>query len=97
MVSMEKQEKTPDFYQQLNASDAHHFHWYQCQWKTDMRNRTLRCSKNEIKLFEMGLPINETQFSKNNNNKKWHFLLHKLMLILVNINGNQQSQDRYVL
>ena len=94
MVSMEKQEKT-DFYQQLNASDAHHFHWYQCQWKTDMRNRTLRSSKNEIKLSEIDLPINETQFLKNN--KKWHFLLHKLMLILVNINENQQRQDRYVL
>ena len=29
--------------------NAHDFQWYQCQWKTDMRNTTLqRSKKNQI-------------------------------------------------
>ena len=40
MASMKKKQ-TPGFYQQLYASYAHDFQWYQCQLKIDMRNRAL--------------------------------------------------------
>ena len=37
---------------------------YQRPWKTDMRERTL-CRSKKIKLaFEIGLSVNEAQFSK---------------------------------
>ena len=36
-----KKKKTSGFYQQLCKRDACNYQWCQCQWKTDMRNRTL--------------------------------------------------------
>ena len=60
----------------------HDFQWYQCQWKTNMRNRTLETQWNTI--------------FKNNNSKNNTFS-HKLILILVNINGNWHRQNRCVL
>ena len=38
---MKKNKKTPGFHQQFYARDPRDFQWYQCQWKIDMRNRTL--------------------------------------------------------
>ena len=72
------------------------FQWYQCQWKQDMRNRTLWGSKKIELGFEISLPINETQFSKEAITKNDIFLLN-LMLILVNTNRNQHRENRYVL
>ena len=47
-------------------------------------------------VFEIGLPVNETQFSKTTITKN-NIFLRKLMLILVNINGNRQRQNRCIL
>ena len=50
----------------------------------------------KIKLtFEVGLPVNETQFSKTKITKNDTFS-HMLMLMLVNIDGNQHRQNRCV-
>ena len=59
-----------------------------------MRNRNHEVPKKIELGFKIGLPINETQFSKTIIN---HFFSHKLMLILVNINGNRHRQNRCVL
>ena len=70
------------------------FQWYQRQRKTNIQNKTVMVQK-KIKLaFEMGLPINETQFSKTTITKNDTFFSHKLMLILVNINGNQHKHKQ---
>ena len=54
--------------------------------------------KKKIELvFEVGLPANETQFSKAAITKYYTFFSHKLMLMLVNINGNGHRQIRCVL
>ena len=45
-------------------------------------------------VFEIGLPVNETHFSKIRKNGTFS---HNLMLILVNINGNQHRQNRCIL
>ena len=51
--------------------------------------------KKRIKLaFEIGLPVNEAQFSKPTVTKNDSFLL---MLILVNINGKRHKQNRCIL
>ena len=53
--------------------------------------------KKKIKLrFEIGLPLNETQFLKRKTKKKL-FFSHKLMFILVNINGYWHIQNRFFL
>ena len=59
-----------------------------------MRNRNHEVPKKIELGFKIGLPINETIFENNN---KQHFFSHKLMLILVNINGNRHRQNRCVL
>ena len=60
-----------------------------------MRNRNHEVPKKIELGFKIGLPINETQFSKTIINST--FFSHKLMLILVNINGNRHRQNRCVL
>ena len=45
--------------------------------------------------FEIGFSASETKFFKTT--IKNDTFSHKLMLILVNINGNRYSPDRYVL
>ena len=65
--------KTPGFYQQLHTRDVCDFQWYQVQWKTDMRNRTLwHSKKNRIGIWNRPSPQWNTIF-KNNNNKKLYF------------------------
>ena len=46
--------------------------------------------------FEIGIPVNEIQFSKTTIRKKILFS-HKLMIISININRNQHRQNRCVL
>ena len=41
MKWLDEKKLTPGFHQKLYARDARDFQWYQSQWKTDMRNRTL--------------------------------------------------------
>ena len=85
------------FYHQLYTRNAHDFQWYQCQWKTDMRNSTLTFQKKIELVFDVGLHVIQTQFSKKNNNKKITLSPHKLMLILINISGSRHRQNRCVL
>ena len=60
-----KKEKTTGFYQQLYASDAHDFQWYQRQRKIEHWKIEHCDVPKKVKLaFEIGLPVNETQLSK---------------------------------
>ena len=62
------------------------------------KKNTMMFQKKKIELvFEIGLPANETQFSKTAITKYYTFFSHKLMLMLVNINVNGHRQNRCVL
>ena len=64
----------------------------------EKKNTMMFQKKKKIELvFEIGLPANETQFSKTAITKYYTFFSHKLMLMLVNINVNGHRQNRCVL
>lgn len=49
---------------------ARDFRWYQCQWKTDKKKEHCDVPKKIKVTFEMGVPVNKTQFSKTAITKK---------------------------
>ena len=68
------------------------------EYRYEKKNTMMFQKKKKIELvFVIGLPANETQFSKTAITKYYTFFSHKLMLMLVNINGNGHRQIRCVL
>lgn len=94
-INVFNEKETPGFYQQLCTRYARDFQWYQRQWKTDGKKEHCDIPKKIKVTFEIGLPVNKTQFSKTAITKSNTFF-HKL-IILININGNWHRQNRCVL